>query len=106
MHFQIHVFQGMNACTVPLTDFLQIGQSTIAGAQETQQTRCPQGRNMIPTTAEKQILQVSFAIMSLKFISTGECAMSSPVEDIVGCCELFMSVLVFRSCPCMLLAQM
>ena len=53
---------------------------------------------MIPTTAEKQILQVSCAIMFLKFISTGECAMSSPVEDIEGCCELFMSVLVFSSC--------
>ena len=50
---------GMNASTVPLTVFRHIEQSTIAGAQETQQTRWPQGRKIIPTTAEKQILQVN-----------------------------------------------
>ena len=53
------IFYGMKACTVPLTVFLHIGQSTIAGAQETQQTRWPQGRKIIPTTDEKQILQVN-----------------------------------------------
>ena len=85
MHFQIHVFQGMNACTVPLTVFLQIGQSTIAGAQETQQTRCPQGRNMIPTTAEKQILQVSCVIVSLTIISVGGLGCGSGVDCIADC---------------------
>ena len=61
----------MNACTVPLTVFLHIGQFTIAGAQETQQTRCPHGRKIIPTAAEKQILQVSCVIVSLTLISVG-----------------------------------
>ena len=74
----------------------------MAGAQETQQTRWPQGRRIIPTTAEKQILQVSCVIMSLILNSTGECASSSPVEveveDVVGCCELLTSALVFMSC--------
>ena len=44
---------------MPLTVFLHIGQSAIAGAHDTQHTRWPHGRKIIPTTAEKQILHVN-----------------------------------------------
>ena len=73
----------MKACTVPLTVFLHIGQSTIAGAHDTQHTRWPQGKKIIPTAAEKQILHVNWVIMSLTLTLTGG-AGSATGSGVVG----------------------
>ena len=71
----------MKACTVPLMVFLHIGQSTIAGAQVTQHTRCPHGRKIMPTTVEKQILHVSLVSKSLALIPSGGSGSSGAEGD-------------------------
>ena len=88
----------MKACTVPLMVFLHIGQSTIAGAQVTQHTRCPHGRKIMPTTVEKQILHVSLVSKSLALISSGGSGFSEAEgEDDWVLCTWGVSLL-FSAC--------
>lgn len=49
-------FQTRKVLTVPLTNFLHIGHFLMAGAQSSQQTRCPQGRKAMDTFFSMQIL--------------------------------------------------